>query len=1284
MKIPVDGIKLTTAQLGIWYGQAVAPESSAYHVAEYFDINGPLDPDVLEAALSKVIEESPTLSVRFEMTPDGPLQFARPHHCRLVRIDLSTKLDSVGEAKAWMHNDVVNGSKVNDPLFLFALLTISSNRCFFYHRYHHVIIDYHGAMVIAGRIAALYSQILGIPTHRRRFARPLESAHEFFIADATYVGSEAEARDRKFWHDKLDGWEGRVSIGGQLTVPMSPSLAAEIALPDGVTARLVNIAKEQRVTLAQVTMAVTAIWLNALTGQTDLVFGVAISSSRALRLLAPTVSSNVLPLRLQLSADQTMIDLAREAALFRKAARSHDGYRGERLALDATGTAGLFGPMVNVVNFNYDLRFAGLRAYAHNLSIGPVDDVCVTVYDRHDGRDPQFVLNVNIARHAPDQISRFTKCLRNLLIQLARHPNRPLHDLNLLSFDEHETTSAAHNLRPISLKFESFPSLFEKKVAVTPNARCVVADGFEYTYIELNNAANRMARELVVRGVTSGKIVAILLYRSATVVTALLAAMKVGAAYTLIDPELPSRRIVSMLSSITSPILLTTHALSMALPLDTNVIIYIDDPNFNYACSQQPGDDLAQSERIRPIMPNDPAYVIFTSGSTGQPKGVVVPHRGLSSLVATLLPRLHVYPSSRFMQFSALSFDALVLEILLTFSAGACLFMPRDDERHGAALGEFLNRNNITHAMLPPASLVGLDPQIQEAPGTLLVGGEVCPSAIAAAWSKGRRMFNLYGPAEATICVTVSDSLKGSDVPIGLPIINTRLYVLDAFGRLVPEGITGELYIAGEGLALGYINRPELTAECFIACPFEAPGTRMYRTGDLVCRRNDGTLEFIGRVDRQIKLRGFRVELGEIETALGRLSSVTASCVTPYNNGHSDTMLVGYVVLRPGSDADVDTIREHLASSLPYYMVPTVIIALSELPTTVNGKVNLSALPAPISSADTPTTSSEQTLAELFSLVLQRKSVGCNDSFFALGGDSLKAMLLATRIRERFGVDLSLATIFSSPTVTSLARKLAHGTASAVSPTSVVLPLQRGKGPGLFCIHPGPGLGWPYAVFIRVMAPGQPIYAIQARGLNNTDSMPTSLAEMIEDYATQIRRVQSEGPYHLVGWSSGGPIAYGVATVLQQQGALVGILASLDGYPPGPLYGENLPEKLPRDIAREMLKKTMRPYLMLDNFHNTLPPNLIDDMLLDAMLRVYCNTGHLLAKDKFGVFNGNLLLIQSTSTYENVPPPSAHVWYPFINGRVDVFEIACHHDAMLLPQHGEQIGRKLAEYMANT
>ena len=631
--------------------------------------------------------------------------------------------------------------------------------------------------------------------------------------------------------------------------------------------------------------------------------------------------------------------------------------------------------------------------------------------------------------------------LERVLTQGMADPSTRLGDLELLSPAERQQVLVDRNDTAADLAAEpaTLPALFEARAEANPAALAVVSPDTELSYAELDAKANRIASYLAAHGIGPESIVGVVLERGPDLVAVLLGILKAGAAYLPIDPRYPAERIRFMLTDSAAATAVVSVATAASVPASSSAtagtVVVIDAPEVAAELDAMPATPLAQGERTTPLFPQHPAYVIYTSGSTGTPKGVVVSHAGAVNLAAE--PRAQVDSASRVLQFSSIGFDAATWDMVVAFSAGAQLVVaPAETLLPGAGLAEVVARHGITRVLLPPAVLAELRPDDLPTVTTLVAGGEALDATLVAKWAGGRRFFNAYGPTEATVCATLAGPLRPDGEPVvGTPNTNTQAYVLDRYLNPVPPGVTGELYVGGAGVARGYLGRAGLTAQAFVADPFAADGTRMYRTGDLVRWTGSGSLAFAGRADDQVKLRGFRIEPGEVAAVLSRHPAVSQSAVVVTGNA-GGKRLVAYLVTgaaEPGDDPAefTETIREFAAAHLPPYMVPAAVVRLDRLPLTANGKLDRDALPAAgFGSAARPSRlpagRDEEVLCALFADVLGVTAVGADDEFLALGGHSLLATRLVSRIRAAFGRELPLHAVFDRATPAGVAALLAR------------------------------------------------------------------------------------------------------------------------------------------------------------------------------------------------------------------------------------------------------------------
>lgn len=689
--------------------------------------------------------------------------------------------------------------------------------------------------------------------------------------------------------------------------------------------------------------------------------------------------------------------------------------------------------------------------------------------------------------------------------------------------------------------------LFHEVVAAhaarTPDAIAVGFTDRRITYAELDRAADLLAGQLVDLGIGPGTIAGICVERGPSQVLAVLAVLKAGGAYLPLDPGYPTERLAFMATDSDMRVLLTEDALAGIVPFD-GPIVRLGRP--------MPDGTGRPAARIGP---DDLAYVIYTSGSTGRPKAVAVSHRGLTNLVAAQRDVLRATPADRVLQFASFSFDAWVFELAWALGSGAELrCAPADDLRAGPELAHTLRIHGVTAAVLPPTVLGVLAGESLPALATLMAAGEACPADLVDAWASGRRFLNGYGLTETSVWTNTAECTPGDPrPPIGRPIRNTRVYVLDADLRPVPVGVPGEVCVGGDALANSYLGRPALTAQRFVPDPYGPPGTRLFRTGDIGRHRADGTLEHLGRADNQVKLRGLRVELGEIEAALRALESVRDAAVLLRDDLPGGPALVGYVV--PAQDTE--PLRRALRERLPAHMVPGRFMFVDALPLTGNGKVDRRALPAPmgVSAAYVPpTTATEVVLTDVWRTVLGVPDVGVHDDFFELGGNSL-ATVRVTALAAARGVAVTVRDLVEVPTVARLAARVAGGSTDDVGgEVRSLVELRAGAGTPLHCVHPTGGSAAWYVPLARALAPGRPVRAFQARGLfGGTD--PTTVAGIAANYVAEL---VDPGPHPLLGWSMGGNVALEMATQLHDAGHQVMPLVLVEPFLPQPAARQRL------------------------------------------------------------------------------------------------------------------------------
>jgi amino acid adenylation domain-containing protein len=702
------------------------------------------------------------------------------------------------------------------------------------------------------------------------------------------------------------------------------------------------------------------------------------------------------------------------------------------------------------------------------------------------------------------------------------------------------------------------PGLFEAQAARTPEAIAVIFDGRQLTYAGLDAAANRLAHHLIAQRIGPESLTGICLERSIEMVVALLAILKAGAAYLPLDPEYPAERLQFMLKDSNAKLVLASSGIAGRLG-GAAPLLLLDDPATVADLARHPNTAPTNADRTSALLPHHLAYVIYTSGSTGQPKGVATSYANVAAL-AWRPEYAPLAPGQAVLQLAPLAFDAATFEIWGALLNGARLVLAPAGALDLERIARTVSRHNIDTLWLTAGlfrQVVETHPHLLAGLTRLLAGGDTLPTATARRVRKQYpelMLINGYGPTETTTfaCTRLltRQDLDAERIPIGSPIANTRVYVLDASLSPVPVGIAGELYISGAGLARGYLNRPGLTAERFIACPFGPPGARMYRTGDLACWRADGALDFLGRADSQVKIRGFRIEPGEIEAALTGIDGVAQAVVIPREIA-GETRLVAYLVARPGTALPAAAgLRAALAARLPGYMLPAAFVTLDALPLTANGKLDRKALPMPQWKAPgkaLPLTKTEHRLAEIWKSILGLDEIEKTADFFELGGHSLLALRLLALVEKEFGRRIGLAALFKSPSIESFALVVESGDERRFDFRQVVRLYPESARPQIFGINSTGA----YYLLAKLLGPERPLTALQLFDPSYPRKcMPESIEQIAAEYVQLIRRLQPSGPYCLLGWCVGGILALEVAQQLVAANEEVSFLAVIDTWAP--------------------------------------------------------------------------------------------------------------------------------------
>ncbi|MFD5200510.1 amino acid adenylation domain-containing protein [Streptomyces sp. NPDC058375] len=1058
---PKGALRLTAAQQGVWFAQRLDPADPAYNIAEYADIRGPVEPDLLRRAVGHATAEMEALRTTFGERDGVPFQRVREGTSISVPVvDLSDQEDPHAEAQRRMRSCLAEPADVSaGPLVRLTLYRLSPSRHLFHQQVHHLALDGYAAVLALSRIAEVYSALVLAPDDLPE-PRPTRTLAALIEEEDAYLASEQGTRDERFWAGHLIGALPPEAPAPSAAKGKYGTASVRRVYGPAETARLKAAAKRAGTGWPTFVMAALALCLHREKGLGEVVLGLPVTGRRTPAARAtPAMLSSVLPMRLAVSPADRVADLARRASaearsVLRHQRRPAEGLR-HQLGLTGTTTA-LTGPSVNILAFDDALRFGPHPATLHNLSIGPVEDLAVAVHASFGDGGIHVDLLGNAARYGRQDLVGPHERLCRVLDAFVEDPERTVGAVSPVDEDERRRVLGLGGARPPGSDAPEPSPLteqFARQARATPHLTAVVCDGVTLTFDELSHRVDRLTAVLTSRGARPGTRVAVGLPRSTDLVVAILAVMRTGAAYLPLDPSYPADRLAFMIEDSRPVALVATG--SSASAIDPRGSIPRIDPSTSLSGA---GGEPAGPE------PHDAAYVIYTSGSTGRPKGVVVEHRSLSNLLEhhrqeshtlaeeTLGRRLRVALSA------ATSFDA-AWDPVLWMVAGHELHIVADDVRRDPqALVRYLVDHRVDAIETTPTYLrqmlaSGLLTSESHRPRVIALGGESVDDGLweELAADPDLLVFNFYGPTEATVNA-VTARITGDSPVIGRPVTGAGAYVLDPSLHPQPRGSVGELYLSGEGVARGYAGRPGLTAERFMPDPFGLPGARMYRTGDLARWGENGSLEFVGRSDRQVKVRGVRVETGEVEAALRSVPGVEDAAVALTTAPDGPERLAAFLVAGADAPTHAET-RDAVASLLPGPLVPTAWATVERLPLTPNGKLDVAALPPALpvaSDGGAPRTASEARMCEVFAACLGVPRVGRDDDFFALGGHSLLAMRLIGRIRGEFGAEVPISTLFSAPTPVGLMAALgevdaARQPVTAVDPRPRRLPLSFGQ-----------------------------------------------------------------------------------------------------------------------------------------------------------------------------------------------------------------------------------------------
>ncbi|ROZ98666.1 amino acid adenylation domain-containing protein [Gordonia sp. OPL2] len=1316
-------VPLAPVQRRLWSLTRAAPDSTQYTMPFSLRLTGRLSVDALRGALEDVVTRHTALRTVYPVRDGEP-----------VGVVLDEPADVVGSVRVHRHADPAGVADeicarpfdlTVDPPFRAAVASSGSEEHVLILAIHHIAADGASLPVLIGDLLTAYRERLA------GRSEAWQAADVDFRDYALRMASEGLAEDDlAYWTARLADAPTETTLPATVAdeAPSDRGALATVAIDDDVREGLTRFVRDHNTTAFSVLHSALAILLHRMGLGRDVVVGTPVAN-RSPRSGGALDFSGVVGMFVNTLALRTRIEPGRSVADMVADVRDDD-----LEALDHRDV-----PFDDVVSELNPVREAGrhplfqIALSVHDFADGidgsaleVDDDLGVEVSEIDTGTakfDLQFTVtgmspaaqNASVevsyaaGRYRRDDVELLVTRLMRVVRAMICDPQRAVGDIRVtdpLEVARFSPVTGPRPSRPVT-----FGALLDEAVRRNPNGLAAVTEDDSITYAELDARANRLARVLLGRGIGSRAedsegadavagepVVAMAVPRSIEALVAIWAIIRSGAAYVPVDPTYPADRIAHMLDDSGACLVVTTEEARSSVTTDTPMIV-LDDPAVRRRIGHSSPAPLSDDERTTQIRVDQLAYIIYTSGSTGKPKGVLVPHSGLTAVRDELRERLAPNMSSRVLHFASPSFDASVLEFLLASAGAATLVVAPTDVYGGAPLADFIDRHGVTHAFITPAAVASMDPHAVPTLQALAIGGEAFGSELMRRWAPGRTLINVYGPTETTVITTGSEELStDADLTIGTPNNGVAALVLDDRLHPVPPGVTGELYLIGDQVTRGYHRRPDLTAARFVPAPMVAgpryAGSRMYRTGDLVRWTDDGRLRYVGRGDNQVQVRGFRIELGEIDDALAAQPAVDFA-VTVVDNPSADggsgpASVRSYVTATRGHDPDPEALRRDVAALLPRHMVPASITVLDEIPMTPVGKLDRRALPEPPRRAPSraPRPGTESTVAALFAEVLDVDvtEVGADDGFFDLGGNSLMATAVTTRLSETSGRDINAGILFTAPTPAELAAIVdGHGTPEGVEgrgvvdPFATVLPLRRARSSAeqvapLFVVHPAIGLSWSFTSLLPHIDPDRPVYGLQNPMLSG-GTEPQSISELAAHYIQRMREIAPAGPYHLLGWSLGGLIAQEMAIQLQAAGDDVDELVLLDsfvvadrpGYDETPSVAELLAEfGLSAETDHGGEPTITEAWQAVREAGG--PLGGLTEAEFGRVHRAFLSATPLAADWRPRTYHGDAVFVTATA---DPPPggPAVQDWDGRITGTVTEFTVDCSHARMLLPEN---------------
>ncbi len=1037
-----DGdIPLSFSQQRLWFLEQLEPGSPAYNIPAGFRVSGPLKPETLRQCVSQIIARHEVLRTRFVKRQGEPCQhIEQTIEPPFTFVDLSDLTET--ERSDAVHRRAIQDSQQcfdleKGPLFRVTVLKCADDDHVVVLTMHHIIADGWSVSILIKEISALYEA--GVEGTSPDLPLPPVQYADFARWQRAWLQGEVLEDQLSFWSKQLEDMPTFLDLPTDHPRPpvqTSRGGTLSLDLPVEFKTVLESVCQQEGVTLYMLLLSAFAALLHRYCRQDSIAIGSPVANRRHVQtedMIGFFV--NTIVLRIAFPERMTIRELLRESRATCLDAFAHQDLPFEKLVESLQPTRDMSrSPLFQAafVHQNFPrqaLHVAGLTFQPMDVDTGTSKfDLTLTTVDAGEGLRADLEFSSDLFE--PSTVSRILRHYGRVLEQFVANLDSPVDQISFMDDDELQQLLVERNRTAASYPDDrTVHEWFEEEVEKHPDAVALSCGAADISYRDLNSRANKLAARLRSMGVGPEKLVGLCFDRSPDMIVAILGVLKAGGAFVPLDPTYPKDRLAYMVEDSHVQVVISQHAVIGSLPDGLVNVLFLESGS--NGLSEESGQNLQNV-----VVPEGLAYVIYTSGSTGKPKGTMLQHRGLCNLAAAQGRLLGVGPGSRILQFASLSFDASVWEtVMALLNGGTLVIAPREVLSSTRDLADLFSTARITNVTLPPSVLAVVPEMKCPNLATIITAGERCPRDLVDRWAPGRTFVNAYGPTETTVCASLHYCLpnKQHDPPIGRPITNVDLYIVDEFLQPVPDGVAGELLIGGVSLARGYLGRPDLTAQKFIPCPFGAKvGERLYRSGDLCRYLTDGSIEYVGRIDQQVKVRGFRIELGEIEAVLDTHPMVREAVVIVREDAPGDRKIVAYLEPRDGASPSRSDLRQFLRTHLPDYMIPSAFVLLDTFPLSAAGKIDRKALPLPDpsrreveSTYEAPRTALETTLARECADLLGLERVGIRDSFFEIGGHSLLATRLMARVHDLYQVDLPLRSLFEAPTIAELADRIA-------------------------------------------------------------------------------------------------------------------------------------------------------------------------------------------------------------------------------------------------------------------